>query len=763
MALRSTPFDALVPPSDSVSTTSTAAVRNALPTGFPARMTDSFSATTGSRRSGSLMGDAGARAGGPPPGSGNAPRSAGAAPRPSRSRRPGRSTRRPSPGLPRRPESARRGRRGCSNRPRDPGLRGYHNPSATRDTRRSPAATARIGVPSGASMSMPVRTVSVPKRGWASRPKPVTTRPSAGHGSWPRSAPQADRGARAAGRRAWRARPRAARGRGGPGCARAPRAAGRRRSAPPPGARAWRDPPASRTAALRRRSACAATCARSVVHGAPELDELPARPRRRFLARRQAVGGRVVAREPVEVVARDARPGRLPRADARASPPRRPRAARRAPPPARRACRAAPRAPACWLTRSSTTRSRRPSRRVELRLDLDDAAIELLERAALLGEGRDRSPRAPRGARSRAAAPPRPAPGLVELAAHLAERLLLGLEALPAGRRRRRRGAPGPERQRGARRGRARAGADRGGRITAAPGSGAAGREGADQPERRPAAGERRQPGGREERQGIEPQHRAEPAPDPGRAGLGARGAAPRARGATPSVARHDAPGARAAPPGGAPGTPARRRMLASAAPARRAAAVGAGGRRRAPRAPRTARQGEAARGEARAGAARAARPSRRPPAPRSRPAAGRAPRRGPELLRRPASCAGVTSSRAGSGFDGQAVQPVPARAEQPPKLGQRHGGPDVSHLRDPGQGADARDDAVRRLRPRARIPQHGHQPELRAPRGLGQAEREIPGQRRARRRGRRARRAAPRPRRVAPPRRQPRSVAPRT
>ena len=77
-----------------------------------------------------------------------------------------------------------------------------------------------------------------------------------------------------------------------------------------------------------------------------------------------------------------------------------------------------------------------------------------------------------------------------------------------------------------------------------------------------------------------------------------------------------------------------------------------------------------------------------------------------------------------------EVVQTVPARTEEPPELGQRHGGRDVAHLRHSRQGADAGEDPVRRLRPGARGPQHDHQPEIGAPRRLGQAEREIPGQR---------------------------------
>ena len=118
------------------------------------------------------------------------------------------------------------------------------------------------------------------------------------------------------------------------------------------------------------------------------------------------------------------------------------------------------------------------------------------------------------------------------------------------------------------------------------------------------------------------------------------------------------------------------------------------------------------------------------------------------------ASGAGVTSSRAGKRVRREAVEPVPARTEEPPELGQRHGGRDVAHLRHPRQGAGARDDRrpappAGRPRPaapppagdpRATPPRTG--PSARSPASVAPGHEDGQGGEQHRGRGRRRRRA---------------------
>jgi hypothetical protein len=235
----------------------------------------------------------------------------------------------------------------------------------------------------------------------------------------------------------------------------------------------------------------------------------------------RTVGGGVVAREPVEVVARDAGKVRHRALAGERGPAPPPRSARRGA-TARRASASRRAGQRGLLAHEVLHHSVAAAfERVELRLHLHDATVELLERSALLAERpvdalelrEERHLAAPRGQRALAR--------LVELAADLAERLLPGLEVLTA--RGWRAGPRGPTarldpspttRSPSARHGR---------RPTCIASNRVrrGWRPGRGQPERRAEARERGQPGRRQERQGIEPQHRAEPAAGPRRAGLG--------------------------------------------------------------------------------------------------------------------------------------------------------------------------------------------------------------------------------------------------
>ena len=366
---------------------------------------------------------------------------------------------------------------------------------------------------------------------------------------------------------------------------------------------------------------------------------------------------------------------------------------------------------------------------VELCLDLDDAAIELLERAALLDEGpidalelREERDLALPGRRGALA-------GLVELAAHLAERLLFGLEVLTAGRRRtgvRARAGEAGQREREQR---GRSGTRRPDRLTPAPirRGRPRGRRPARAPPPRRSGSPARYAGGAE----------GDRAPGPLGASSRSRGRRARTRGAGPPSPRSDPSAARATPwsRGGAArrnaGTPARRRMLTSAAPARRAARVAPAA---APSAaiPRTAPR---------------ARPPRRSPR-RSRSSGSTQPKAACTSVT-PGSRSSVSTSvwssvgadRRGRGdlepggqrVRREVVETVPARTEQPPELGQRHGGPHVSNLRHP-RAARGRARRRRPAPPAAGPAARSTTTSRRSARHarLGQTEREIAGQRRA-------------------------------
>jgi hypothetical protein len=423
---------------------------------------------------------------------------------------------------------------------------------------------------------MPVRTVSVPKRGWVSRPKPATTRPSVGHGSWPAPAQSdAGRGGRARATARWagarRARLRT-------------RASGRAASVSPRQALV-RGAILPGLASSAPRSACRDL--RPPVSTAPELDELRA-PAPQLLSRRQAVGGGVSRAGPDH---RGDSAGRSDRALTRQG--RRP-AAQGGPaalPRAGRACRV------CrergLLAHEVFHHTISPASRASSPLDLDDARSSCWS-APALGEG----DRCPSSARSEIS-PPRRRGALAARRAGgaLAERLLLGLEGLTAGRRRT-----------GARAGREpgveagseheqKTGGTVGDRLTFAR-SGAAGREGADQPERRPTAGQvASQEGGRRRDRAPGPRGAS-----PVQGARARRGAAPRAE---ERAERRQTTLARA-PPGGAPHAgEAQDAHLRGACPPRGQVA------RRPPRAPR-ARGRRRGRGpEAKPAASR----SRAPPA----------------------------------------------------------------------------------------------------------------------------------------------------
>ena len=614
-------------------------------------------------------------------------------------------------------------------------------------------------MPSGASMSMPVRSVSVPNRGWVWRPKlrhdPALGRP----GSWPRSrpsptaAPGRRRGGVARATARWaggrRARLRTSASSRRVGLAQLPRQSLVRRPVLPH---------------LREQGAPPLRLRRDLrplrVHGAPELDQLAARPLGGLLARRQAVGGRVVSREPVQIVAGD--PGEV-RDRALAG------QRRRAGGPGGAAGAAASRASVLEPRRERGLLARRdPRPRApggprgrELGLDLDDAAVELLERARASWPGSGRSPPARRGARSRGAAPPRRAraPRRAGGAPRRAP------PAWPSGSGGRSDGgaAPAPGRATPAGRGRTRGRGrprGRGGR-----------------PHR---AGPVRRGRPRARRPARAPRRRRSAPPASGTAGAAAgrapapRGASVPVQGAPGSEARSSSASPRSEPSVASPtawrtsgaasrrsGTPTRRRTRTSSAPARRAAAVAPAAAARAA-SPRTAASARPPRRSPRRSRSRGSThpwaactsltPGSRSSASTSAWSSGGVQRRGGSHL-----------EPGGQGVRGKPVEPIPPGAEKPPELGQRHGGRDVPDRPPPRAGpALAPTTPVRPLRPGPGVPEHGHEPELARHAASDTGEREVSGQRRARAQHGQGREQHRR-RGAAPPRRQPRSVAPTT